>query len=225
MKTFFSRAFCTATAAGAVMLASVGIASAHVTVSAPGVAQGGYGVLTFKVPTESDTAGTTKLTVTLPNLKSARTKPMAGWTSVVTKDPKTDEATSVTWTADPGVMVGPGQFDEFELSAGPLPKEKSVSFPAEQTYSDGKVVSWNQPAEVDGAEPEHPAPSLTLGEGSGDEHGMSAEASHSDGDTTADSASAAQSDDTARWLGGTGLVLGALALALSIGALVRGKRS
>ncbi|MDG3010528.1 YcnI family protein [Rhodococcus sp. D2-41] len=223
MKTFLSRAFCTATAAGAVMLASVGVASAHVTVSAPGVAQGGYGVLTFKVPTESDTAGTTKLTVTLPNLKSARTKPMTGWTSVVTKDPKTDEATSVTWTADPGVMVAPGQFDEFELSAGPLPKEKSVSFPAEQTYSDGKIVSWNQPAEVDGAEPDHPAPSLTLGEGS-DEHGMSAEMSRSEGDSDS-SAQSAESDDTARWLGGAGLVLGALALALSIGALVRGKRS
>lgn len=224
MKTFISRAFCTATTAGAVLLASAGIASAHVTVSSPGAAQGGYGVLTFKVPTESDTAGTTKLTVTLPNLKSARTKPMVGWTSSVTKDPKTDEATVVTWTADPGVMVAPGQFDEFELSAGPLPKEKSVSFPAEQTYSDGKVVNWNQPSAADGAEPDHPAPSLTLGEGS-DKHGMSATVTHSDADSASDSSSAAQSDDTARWLGGAGLVLGALALALSIGALVRGKRS
>ena len=224
MKTFLVRACCTAVTAGAVIAASAGVASAHVSVSAPGIGESGYGVLTFKVPTESETAGTTKLTVTLPNLKSARTKPMAGWTSAVTKDPTTAEATSVTWTADPGVMVPPGQFDEFELSAGPLPKDTTLSFPAEQTYSDGKVVQWNQPAAADGSEPDHPAPSLKLGASSGerDDHGASASAASEPG---SDSESDSQSDDTARWLGGAGLVLGALALALSIGSLVRGKRS
>jgi len=41
-------------------------------------------------------------------------------------------------------------------------KSPSVSFPAVQTYSDGKVVRWIEPKVVGAAEPEHPAPVLEL---------------------------------------------------------------
>lgn len=203
------------------LLCGTGVASAHVSVAAPGATEGGYTVLNFKVPTESDTAGTTALTVTLPNLKSARTEPMPGWTARVDKDPSSGVATSVTWTADPGVAVGPGQFQQFALSAGPLPKTASVSFPAVQTYSDGTVVSWNQEQQAGGVEPEHPAPTLSLAAASttDDAHG---------GGTTADADADAETtatDSTARWLGGIGLVLGALGAALGLGALLRGRRS
>ncbi|MFE3290662.1 YcnI family protein [Rhodococcus sp. NPDC059234] len=221
MKTSLSRALITVGATGGVLLLGTGVASAHVTVGAPGAAQGGYTVLTFKVPTESETAGTTKLTVTLPNLKSARTEPIPGWTAQVTKDPASGEATAVTWTADPGVAVGPGQFQQFALSAGPLPKQDEVSFPAVQTYSDGQVVDWNQQPAADGSEPDKPAPSLTLtaaGE-TGDAHGAAHDAEASDSD------SGDATDTTARWLGGIGLVLGALGAALGIGATVRSRRS
>ncbi|GAA4484722.1 YcnI family protein [Rhodococcus olei] len=204
-----------ATATAGLLLCGGGVASAHVSVAAPGAAQGGYTVLTFRVPTESETAGTTKLTVTLPNLKSARTEPMPGWTAQVTKDPASGVATAVTWTADPGVSVGPGQFEQFLLSAGPLPEQDSVSFPAAQTYSDGQVVAWDQQPAADGSEPEHPAPSVTLAEASesGDAHGGS---SSTEADAT---------DTTARWLGGIGLVLGALGAALGLGATIRSRRS
>ncbi len=79
--TLISRAVVTTVATGSAVLLAAGIASAHVSVVAPGAAQGGYSVLTFRVPTESDTASTTKLTVALPDLKSARTEPMPGWTA------------------------------------------------------------------------------------------------------------------------------------------------
>src|SRR6478735_9422674 len=154
MNSLVSRALFTAGAAGGAMLLAAGVAAAHVTVVAPGAEQGGYTVLTFRVPTESETASTTKLTVTLPDLKSARTTPLPGWTSVVEKDPTSQVAKSVTWTADPGVGVAPGQFQQFELSAGPLPESDEVSFPAVQTYSDGEVVNWDQAAGPDGAEPD-----------------------------------------------------------------------
>lgn len=36
-------------------------------------------------------------------------------------EPVTKVVRSVTWTAAPGVRIGPGQFAEFRLSAGPLP--------------------------------------------------------------------------------------------------------
>ena len=156
--TLISRAVVTTVATGSAVLLAAGIASAHVSVVAPGAAQGGYSVLTFRVPTESDTASTTKLTVALPDLKSARTEPMPGWTAVVEKDPTSLVAKSVTWTADPGVGIAPGQFQQFVLSAGPLPEQDEVEFKAVQTYSDGNVVNWDQEELADGSEPDKPAP-------------------------------------------------------------------
>lgn len=205
-------------ATGALILGT-GLASAHVVVSAPGAEQGGYTVLTFRVPTESETASTTTVQVQLPGLSSARTQPIPGWTSVVEKDPTSSLATSVTWTAGPGAEVVPGQFQQFLLSAGPLPEEESVSFPAVQTYSDGEVVNWDEPAAADGSEPEYPAPTLELAAASGDEHASATVTASSDSATTS------SSDTTARWLGGIGLVLGALGAALGIGAVVRNRRS
>ncbi|WP_137722806.1 YcnI family protein [Prescottella subtropica] len=211
MKKTISRVLATAGAAGGVVLLAAGVASAHVSVAAPGAEQGGYSVLTFRVPTESDTAGTTAVTVQLPNLTSARTEPLPGWTSTVVKDETSKTATAVTWTADPGVSVGPGQFQQFVLSAGPLPEREQVEFPATQTYSDGTVVQWNQQPGPDGSEPDKPAPSLAL----------AAESTTTDAAT----ATSVSTDTTARWLGGIGLVLGALGAALGLGATMRSRRS
>lgn len=213
MKRILSRALLTAGAAGGALLLATGVASAHVSVAAPGAEQGGYTVLTFRVPTESETAGTTAVTVQLPNLKSARTEPMPGWTSTVQKDPASATATSVTWTADPGVSVGPGQFQQFVLSAGPLPEQDEVEFPTTQTYSDGKVVEWNQQPNADGSEPDKPAPTLTLAAGSG-----------ATVDATVATVTVDETDTTARWLGGIGLALGALGAALGVTAMVRSRR-
>ncbi|MES1211997.1 MAG: DUF1775 domain-containing protein, partial [Leifsonia sp.] len=48
--------------AGVLLVA--GAASAHVAVSGIDVTQGGYGVLTFRVPSESDTLSTTEIDIT-----------------------------------------------------------------------------------------------------------------------------------------------------------------
>jgi uncharacterized protein YcnI len=221
MKTSPTRALVGAGATAVLMLAGSGLASAHVTVVAPGAEQGGYTVLTFRVPTESDTAGTTAVSVGLPGLKSARTEPLPGWSATIEKDPETQLATGVTWTADPGVAVDPGEFQQFVLSAGPLPDEAEVSFPAVQTYSDGEVVAWDQLTTGD-TEPERPAPSLTLAAGNGDGHGGGAHTTGTDSGTTSEDSG---TDVTARWLGGIGLVLGALGVALGLGAVIRGRRS
>ncbi|WP_067844189.1 YcnI family protein [Nocardia lijiangensis] len=212
MRSSLSHA-CGAVATVGFVLLSGGVAAAHVTADAPGAQQGSYSVVTFRVPTESDTASTTALTVTLPNVRSARTEPMPGWTARVERNDKS-EAIAVTWTADPGAPgVGPGQFQRFAVSLGPLPATETVSFPAKQTYSDGKVVDWNQPVGPDGAEPEHPAPTVTLAAG-GDHHG---DGHRVDTGATADD----DTDNTARWLGGIGLALGVLAVGLGLGSLIR----
>ncbi|MFD3509922.1 YcnI family protein [Nocardia sp. NPDC058666] len=215
MHNFITRSTGTVALAAGLVVAACGSAAAHVTVDAPGAAKGKYTVATFKVPTESDTASTTGLRVTVPNLKSVRTEPMPGWTSKVERNDK-GESVAVVWTVEPGnTGVGPGQFQRFVLSIGPLPDQETVNFPAQQTYSDGKVVAWDQPS-TDGAEPEHPAPALTLTAKSG------AEGSDHQ---VASAERPAETDTVARWLGGIGLALGLFAAALGLGLVFRSKRS
>jgi uncharacterized protein len=161
------------------LLAVAAPAYAHVTVNSPGATAGGYAVLTFRVPTESDTASTTALAVQLPQatpFASVSVQPHPGW-SFATKNTKlatpiktddgdeiTEAVTEIDWKADgAATAIKPGEFDQFNVSVGPLPQAASITFKAIQTYSDGNVVSWTEiPAPGSTAEPEHPAPTLKL---------------------------------------------------------------
>jgi uncharacterized protein YcnI len=243
---FIARAGVVAVAAGVATLFSGGPASAHVTAKVLGEAaqQGGYTKITFRVPNEDDTAGTVKLELRLPAdapLTSARTRPLAGWTAQITKitldEPievhgtEVKEAVStVTWTAKPGTRINPGEFEEFELSAGPLPETERLVIPAIQTYDNNEVVAWDAPpADEGGEEPERPAPVVDLAP-EGDDHGGAAVANTSaDGDDADDAddtdEAAAGTDDTARWLGGAGLAVGALGLGFGVGATLRARRA
>src|SRR5207244_3407137 len=74
----------------AALLALAAPAYAHVTVSSPGATAGGYAVLTFRVPTESDTASTTAIKVQMPTatpFASVSVQPHPGW-SFTTKNTK-----------------------------------------------------------------------------------------------------------------------------------------
>lgn len=222
-----------ALATGVAVIGFAGVAQAHVTVNPDQATQGGYTRIAFRVPTESDTASTTKLDVFLPTdqpVASVSTMPVPGWTVQVTTSklatPLTDDdgnkiteaVSQLTWTAAPDAVIKPGQFQEFPVSLGPLPKTGQLVFKVVQTYSDGSVVRWIDLPTPGGAEPEHPAPVLTLTAAGG------AAAAPSAG--TAPSAAAAPSAPTAASnavpltfavigavLGLAGLVLGALALA------------
>jgi uncharacterized protein YcnI len=169
----------TGTAALAALLALAGPAAAHVTVHSTDATRGGYAVLTFRVPTESDTASTTKLQVQLPTnapITSVSVQPHPGWTFRTTTSTLATPVTTghgervtrviseITWTADSAATaIKPGEFDQFAVSAGPLPHVAQLRFPAIQTYSDGSVVRWIEtPAPGSSAEPDHPAPTLTL---------------------------------------------------------------
>lgn len=216
-------------AAAALTLVGAAPAFAHVTAQPGQAEQGGYTVVAMRVPNESDTAGTIKLEVTLPAdhpVTGVRTTPVPGWTATTTKAPLnppvqrhgrtiTEAVRTVTWTANPGVRIGPGEFVEFPLSLGPLPTDtEQLVLPAVQTYDNGEVVAWNQPA-ADGAEAEHPAPVVRLVPAAADAH------SGHGGDAAAQVAAPGGGDPAARWLGGAGLLLGALGLGLGAGALAR----
>lgn len=206
-------------------------ASAHVTVQGPGATQGGFAKLTFRVPTE-EAVPTTKLEIVFPTdapLASVRTKPHAGWTAVVAKGPaakpftvfgeeQTEQVTSVTFTAAGGAGIKPGEFDEFELSAGPLPEVDQMVFKALQTYADGTVVRWIEEQVEGGAEPEKPAPVLELAaaETEGAHGGTS---THSPG-ATVEAASSERVSDGAVF-GGFAVGLAGLALLVSLFAAFR----
>ena len=155
------------------LLALAGPASAHVTVSSTNASPGGYATVVLNVPTESDTASTTKIVVQLPTVGSVSVQPTPGWTvatkttklakPITTDDgPITQTISQITWTAT-AAGIKPGEFQQFFVSLGPLPKAASVSFPAIQYYSDGSVVKWiEQAAPGSTAAPEHPAPTLSL---------------------------------------------------------------
>jgi len=217
-------------AALATVLASAGLASAHVTVSSPDAASGGYGKVVFRVPNESDTASTVKIRIQIPTdppLALLQTQPVPGWTAATTKTPLnppvkdgdgneiTEAVSVVEFSADAG-GIGPGQFQEFALSGGPFPKADSLTFPVVQTYSDGSEAAWIDPSVEGQAEPEHPAPVLSLA-------GGSAAAPSSSGADTATTVH--EHSTTAGTPAGIALFLAILALVVAIGAAVLGWRA
>ncbi len=216
---------------GAVAAAAIGLtalpALAHVTVNSPGATQGGFGVLTFRMPNETDNATATELKVQLPAdqpLASVSVKPQPGWTYTVTRaklpqpitdddgNKVTDYPSVVDWRATAG-GIKPGEYAEFQLSVGPLPKADSMTFKALQTYSDGQIVSWiDVPAAGSSDEPEHPAPTLKLTPAGGSAAAPT---------TNTPAEPAATSDDGASVtgayvIGGLGLVAGLAALGLAV---------
>lgn len=211
----------TATVAAGFVLAGAGTAAAHVTVSAPNATPGRSTVATFSVPTESDIAATTAVRIAVPEIATARTEPVPGWTAKIDRNTE-DEVTSITWTANPGSPgIRPGEFQRFVVSLGPLPETETISFPAEQTYSDKTVVRWDQTGDHDSVE--HPAPVLELASDGGGDHAHD-HSGHGDDSAAAGGDDTAGSDTTARWLGGIGVALGALALGAGVGAVLRSRR-
>jgi uncharacterized protein YcnI len=214
-----------ATTAGLVLFAIPALA--HITISPNSLPQGSTAVLTFHVPNEEASAYTTKVDVQIPTdhpIAQLLVKPVAGWTisvktitlakPLVTDDGSFTQAVSeVIWS---GGRIVPGQFQDFELSADPLPQGISqVVFKAIQTYSNGDVVRWIDVAQPGQAEPDHPAPVLTLTTGASGT-GAAASTGGTAGSTApAASAAASGSDGTTRGIAIGGAAIGLLGLVLA----------
>ncbi|MCK9875107.1 YcnI family protein [Frankia sp. Ag45/Mut15] len=241
----FSRLGVLAAVGAATLAVAVTPASAHVSVAPATAAPGAYTTLTFKVPNEQDGASTTSLDVQFPSeapIASVSVQPKAGWDYRITKskparplrsdDGAVDEVVSrITWTVAQGSPgIRPGEFDTFNVSAGPLPTTAGpVAFKALQTYSSGEVVRWVQIAAPGQPEPDLPAPTITITAASAQGTGTAAPADTSStgggAQTSTAVASGGDSDDgTARALGIAGVVLGLIAVALAAVFAVRTSR-
>ena len=197
-------------------------AGAHVHVDAdPPVGGQDDALVTFQVPNESEKGSpTTQIAITLPNVASASTDVLPGWTAKLDRDPN-GAYRSVTYTATPNAGIPPGQFELFPISIQ-LPDADSVTFPVVQTYADGTVVHWDQPPLPNGDEPEFPAPALALAAGSpqSDEHNA-APASAAPSVSAVPAAQAqpaapAPPDNTARALAGGALLVGAIGVGVAL---------
>jgi uncharacterized protein YcnI len=231
------------------MFAAPLAASAHIHVTPGQAAAGSSALLTFRVPNESGSAGTVKVSVDLPldtPFTGVSYEPIAGWTAeIVTKTLdtpiKTENSTiteapaSVTWTADPGTQIGVGAFQQFVISVSGVPDTGSILLPAHQTYSDGSVVDWNQPTPASGDEPEHPAPVVYINDpvpADEDAPVVSATPAPASGDDSAAGGGPDSGDSSADALvpvaltaGIVGVVLGAIALTVSIVVLRRAREA
>jgi uncharacterized protein YcnI len=215
-------------AAAAVLLLAVP-ALAHVTVTPDSVPAGTAAVLTFHVPNEEAHANTTQVDMQIPTthpIAQLLVKPVPGWKisvktvtlakPVVTDDGSFTSAVSeVIWS---GGQIVPGQFQDFTVSADPLPQGVSQEvFKTIQTYSNGDVVRWIDLAQPGQAEPAHPAPVLALTTGAATASGT--------GTVKTTTAAGSVTDGTARALAIAGLLVGLLAGLLALALAGRTRRS
>lgn len=211
----------TAIVAGTALALAVPLsASAHVTIGTNQADPGTYPLVDFKVPTESATATTVKIDITLPTdtpFGEVVYVPVPGWdaelvkekldTPIQTDDGSVTEAvTHVIWTAQPGHEITAEQYGVFPVLLGGVPDTGSVTMPVAQTYSDGSVVEW-----ADAPDGDNPAPVLYVNDAppSGDHHAA-------DPDAQPEAQAAPQDDLVARGLGVAGLVVGAVGIVVAV---------
>lgn len=222
----------------AIVLGTAASASAHVETTSTSTAAGSYTTATFSVPHGCDGSPTTKLQFHVPSSVIEVTPTVnPNWDITTTTEPYTspsasaddesaedagERVTSVTYTAKTPLPAD--ERDTFSLSFS-LPDGKAgdvVALPVSQTCEQGST-EWDQVQKAGEAEPEHPAPSITLTAASATTDGDDDQAAATDGSTTAASAdtTGTHPDLVGRFLGLGGLVLGAAGLVVAVAATRR----
>src|ERR1700744_5811328 len=117
-------------------------ASAHVKITPNTAAAGDDIEVTFRVPNEEEKAGTVRVEIDLPTktpFAGADYQPDAGWTAKIVEAnlPKpirndgvevTQAPVKIIYTANPGVEIKVGQFQEFPVALDLTPNTGSVEF-------------------------------------------------------------------------------------------------
>ncbi len=141
------------------MLVLAPAASARVTVVPGSLAGGGTETFAVRLSNEQSDLVTTRLELTFPTdvvIPLAQVAAVGKWDVTVNMRPveppvtvdgeEVDEAVaSIVWT---GGEVAPKQFEQFLVTAGPLPAEGGrLVLAAAQGYEDGTVDRWSEPGQ------------------------------------------------------------------------------
>jgi uncharacterized protein YcnI len=232
------------------LAAIASIAGAHVTANPGEAAPGGFAKISFRVPNERPDSATIRLELKMPEdhpIGSVSVRPVPGWD--VDVQPRTlDEpievfgeeqsevVDTITWS---GGEIAPGQFEEFDVSMGPLPEDaESLLFPTIQVYDNGEEVAWIEETPEGGEEPEHPAPMVVLTGAPEDDHSEEEGEEEGTGDgeedggeegggevasagATTDALNALSDDvDQAKQFGLAGIAVGVVGVIMAIWAVV-----
>lgn len=157
MKPLSGALICAAT------LLLMGSASAHVTIQPTEALTGDFARFVVRVPNERDSAATEKVEVRFPPLAFVSFEPRSGWDRnvqmteldeplVVFDNEITEVVGTVTWS---GGRIAPNEFLDFGFSARTPDEETTLTFEAVQTYSSGEVVRWT-------GEPDSESPAATV---------------------------------------------------------------
>ena len=224
----------TAGAAGLLTLGLAAPASAHVTVTPSDTAAGAFVVLTFSVPHGCEESPTTGITIQIPeeilSVTPTRNPLYEVEKTVVELDQPVEDAHGNSITERVGEVsyttktpLPDGERDAFELSLQlPDAAGETLNFPVIQTCEKGQTDWVETPAEgQDPEELERPAPSVTITEAIGDEHGaaetVTAEEPKSDAGEDSE-------DSDGNGLAIAGLVVGAVGILVGGTALARTRK-
>jgi uncharacterized protein YcnI len=200
----------------AVAAALPAAASAHVTANPAEATADGFTVIGFRVPHGCEEAGTTTLTVRIPQgVVSVAPEAVPGW-EVTTKTGTFDEpvesfgetitegTVEVTWTGGP---LAHDQFVDFGISMKmPNTPGETLWFPTIQRCEQGETRWVKIPVEGQ-EEPDTPAPGVTLVAAEGPDEAVAAPAADEDDEDRTNAALA---------LGAAGLVAGLAALGVAL---------
>lgn len=227
--------------AAALMLAGVSAASAHVEATPNNTAANSYSLLTFAIPHGCDQAGTTKMTITLPEeLNDAQPTVNPNWTAAkvteqLPQPKKLADGSSITKRTSKIVYTAKTPLshelrDTLVLSVKlPDMAGKTLYFPTLQSCETGQT-DWSQipQAGQDEESIKTPAPSVTITAAKGEDSHAAHGATGSSGDdemAQARALTSAEGDGGAQARSWAGLVAGIGGLALGSVALLRGRRS
>ncbi len=226
------------------LFAAPAAAEAHISIHPNTVPAGAFATLDVRVPGEQEGAHVTKLDMLFPpGFTSVAYANVPGWSAQVVNQkvsppiqtdegPVSEDVSQIVWTwSGPLGMVDNNQFIQFPLSVA-IPDNltgQALQFKAVQSYSNGQVVHWIDPA----LDAEHPAPRINItakggviedvaGKEAGPEAGQSAGAATG---AAPSSTAASSSDSASKGLGIAALILGALGLLAGLGALLVAHRS
>lgn len=145
------------------VLATAGVAWAHVEVSPEEAPADSYEKFTVSVPTEKDVP-TTGVRVEVPEgFTVTGVQPLPGWQYEFERDGGV--ITAITWS---GGEIAPEEFQEFAFQARTPEETGEFAWSAFQTYEDGSVVEWT--GEPDSEEPASVV-EVVPGTAQADEHG------------------------------------------------------
>lgn len=229
--------------AAAALLVPAG-AQAHISLHPNTIPAGAFATLDVRVPGEAEGAYIKKVDVLFPpGFTGVDYENVAGWSvkviesklaTPIKEDGETidTQVSQIVWTwTGPLGKVNNGQFIDFPLSVA-IPESaagKPLEFRTVQTYSNGEVVHWIEPA----LDADHPSPRINvtakggvIEDIAGDEAGPQAgqAAGSPAASSTAPAVVKSTSSGASKGLGVVALILGALGLLVGLGALVASRR-